>query len=558
MRDALIRALAILALATTSTHAENTTDNSILYRNAKVLTVDPAFSSAQALVVRGNRILAVGTESDMTAAAGPDAASVDLEGRTVIPGLIDNHVHVIRAAATWAEEVRLDGATTREDALARIRHKAAITPKGQWIYTQGGFTDAQFGDGRVFTRAELDEAAPHHPIYLQHMYSHAYINLAAAKIAGLTGPASQILAETGEMPTDDGGLPLGAVAGRAMDLVMRKLPSRTPEKSLAGAAAVMRDHAATGLTSIFDMGGFGIRDEDYAPFAKLAASGQLPIRVFHTRWFRNDNGSRGKEAFARELREMKPFSGSAHFRLIGAGELIYMPMMDAIGQPGSPLPIHLAEFEVILRSLAKAGWPMRIHAESDVTISQHLDLIEKIAADTPISHLRWTIEHGDTLSEASLKRMKSLGMMAALHSRPVVFGRRRLMALGDESRGMPPIDLVRKSGVPWGLGSDSVMANVYNPFVTLGWAVTGQALDGTLVTQPTLTREEALIAHTRSNAYLLFSENELGTLEKGKLADFVVLSEDYMTVPVDRIRHIKAVMTVVDGKIVHDARGSKP
>jgi predicted amidohydrolase YtcJ len=555
MRRALIGCLVVIATASAS--AETGKDKTVLYRNAKVLTVDAAFSTAQAMAVRGDRIVAVGLEVEVATLAGSNVEIVDLKGRTVIPGLIDNHVHAIRAAATWAEEVRLDGASTREEALDRIRRKAAVTPKGQWIYSQGGFTDAQFGDGRVFNRAELDEAAPHHPVYLQHMYSHAYINLAAAKAAGLMGPAGQILAETGEMPMGEDGLPLGAVAGRAMDFAMHKLPPKTAEKSLAGAEAVMRDHAAVGLTSIFDMGGFGIRDEDYTPFAKLATAGKLPIRVFHTRWFRNDNGSRGKEAFARELREMKPLSGPAHFRLIGAGELIYMPVFDSIGQPGSPLPIHLDEFEKILRTLAKAGWPMRIHAESDVTISQHLDLIEKIARDTPVAHLRWTIEHGDTISEASLKRMKNLGMMVALHSRPVVFGRRRLRALGEESLGMPPLDLVNNSGVPWGIGSDSVMANVYNPFVTLWWAVTGKALDGALVTRPPLSRKDALIAHTRSNAYLLFSENELGTLEKGKLADFVVLSDDYMSVPEDRIRHIQAVMTVVGGKIVHDSRPSQ-
>ncbi|MGO4706004.1 amidohydrolase family protein [Microvirga sp. 2MCAF38] len=234
-----------------------------------------------------------------------------------------------------------------------------------------------------------------------------------------------------------------------------------------------------------------------------------------------------------------------------------MPVFDSIGQPGSPLPLHLDEFEKILRSLARGGWPMRIHAESDVTISQHLDLIEKIAKDMPVAHLRWTIEHGDTISENSLKRMKHLGMMVALHSRPVVFGLRRFRALGEESLGMPPLDLVRASGVPWGIGSDSVMANVYNPFVTLWWAVTGRALDCALVTRPPLSRKDALIAHTRSNAYLLFSENELGSLEKDKLADFVVLSEDYMSVPEDSIRRIQAVMTVVGGKIVHDARTSR-
>jgi predicted amidohydrolase YtcJ len=555
MIHTLIGCLALLTAA--SAAAETGKVKTFLYRNANVLTFDAAFSTAQTLAARGDRILAVGPEAEVAALAGSDVEIVDLKGRTVISGPIDNHVHAIRAAATWAEGGRLDGASTREEALDRIRRKAAVAPKGQWIYSQGGFTDAQFGDGRVFNRAELDEAAPHHPVYLQHMYSHAYINLAAAKASGLMRPARYILSETGEIPAGEDGLPLGAVAGRAMDLAMRKLPSKTPEKSLAGAEAVMRDHAAAGLTSIFDMGGFGIRDEDYTPFAKLAATGKLPIRVFHTRWFRYDNGTRGKEAFERELREMKPLSGPGHFRLIGAGELIYMPVFDSIGQPGSPLPVHLDEFGKILRALAKAGWPMRIHAESDTTISQHLDLIEKIAADTPVAHLGWTIEHRDTISEASLKRMKNLGMMVALHSRPVVFGRRRLRAPGEEALSMPPIALVRASGVPWGLGSDSVMANVYNPFVTLWWAVSGKSLDGALVTRPPLSREDALIAHSRSNAYLLFSENELGTLEKSKLADFVVLSDDYMSVPEDRIRHFQAVMTVVGGKIVHDSRPSR-
>ncbi|HZH28284.1 MAG TPA: amidohydrolase [Azospirillaceae bacterium] len=557
MRGALLGALivvqsALIPLATKDARAETAT----LYRNAKVLTVDQGFRTAEAFAVRGDTILAVGTEAEVSEKAGSDAKVQDLGGRTVIPGLIDNHVHMLRAAATWADEVRLDGADTVEEALARIREKAAKTPKGQWIYTLGGFTEGQFENGpHWFSRSELDAAAPDHPVYLQHMFSHAYVNSAAARVAGLTGATAKALARTGEMPAGPDGLPLGPVAGRAMSQVRAWVPGPNADKARAGALAITHEFAAAGLTAVFDMGGFGIRDQDYPPFAALAEENRLPIRVFHTRWFRNDDGPRGREAFERETSGLKVFSGPPFFRLIGAGELLHMPMMDSTDQPGSGDPADLARFEQILRTLAKAGWPVRIHTESDVTISRHLDIIERmVASGIPVAPLRWTIEHADGISDRSLRRMKALGMMAALHSRPLVFGTRHHQAIGDRAYGLPPLRRVQDSGVPWGLGSDSLMANVFNPFHTLWWAVTGKALDGKQVTRPTLTREEALIAHTRSNAYLLFAEREIGSIEPGKFADFVVLSDDYMTIPVDGIRDLRAVMTVVAGKVVHDAR----
>jgi hypothetical protein len=197
---------------------------------------------------------------------------------------------------------------------------------------------------------------------------------------------------------------------------------------------------------------------------------------------------------------------------------------------------------------------MRIHAENDATIARHLDIIDRIAKDVPLKHLRWTFEHADGISRRSLERMKAHGMMAALHSRPVITGLGMQQAVGERGFELPPLRLVQESGVPWGLGTDAMMVNGYDPFLTLWWATTGKALSGALVTGQQLTREEALIAHTRANAYLLFAEKELGSLEPGKLADFVVLSENYMTVPEDRIRDIRPVVTVVGGRVVYDAR----
>ena len=196
--------------------------------------------------------------------------------------------------------------------------------------------------------------------------------------------------------------------------------------------------------------------------------------------------------------------------------------------------------------------PLHVHATIENTITAFLDQIEQVNREYPIKGLRWTLAHVDQINASHLERMKKLGMSAAVHTRPTIMGQIYNRAHGDRSYDMPPLKLVQDSGIVWGLGSDTFEVNQYRPFTTLWLAVTGKMVGGATVLRQTISREDALIAHTRQNAYLVFQENNLGSIQAGKLAYLVVLDRDYLTIPADRIKDIQPVLTMAGGRIVYE------
>jgi hypothetical protein len=193
-----------------------------------------------------------------------------------------------------------------------------------------------------------------------------------------------------------------------------------------------------------------------------------------------------------------------------------------------------------------------VHAELHNTIDAFLDQIESINREHPIKNLRWTFAHVNQINASQLERMKKLGMYAAVHPWAIINGGFMHEGFGDGAYDMPPLRTIQNSGIQWGLGTDGTAANQTSPFTTLYFAVTGKMVGGTTVIHQTLSREDALIAHTRKNAYLVFQENNLGSIQPGKLADLLVLDRDYLTIPPDQIKNIKPVMTMVGGRIVYD------
>jgi predicted amidohydrolase YtcJ len=187
-------------------------------------------------------------------------------------------------------------------------------------------------------------------------------------------------------------------------------------------------------------------------------------------------------------------------------------------------------------------------------IDAFLDQYEAIDKVRPIKGLRWSFSHLDQVTPEQLERMKKLGMSAQIHSRPLIQGVLMHRAHGDKAYDMPPFRRVQDSGIHWGLGSDATAVTTSNPFYTLALAVTGKMVGGYKVNRQTITREEALIAHTRSNAWFLFQEGNLGSLAPGKYADLLVLDRDYLKVPADQIKDIKPLMTMVGGKVVYEAK----
>ena len=220
---------------------------------------------------------------------------------------------------------------------------------------------------------------------------------------------------------------------------------------------------------------------------------------------------------------------------------------------GTQRPEDFEQWGRIAREIAKAGLPMHAHTTLEGTASGFLDQIEQINREFPVRNLRWTLIHDEQLTESHLARMRNLGISAGVQPRAIVMGGIYNRVHGDRSYQMPPLRTIQDSGVIRGLGTDAFEVNQYRPFTTLWFAVTGRMVGGMVVNRQPIGREDALIAHTRRNAFLILQESNLGSIQPGKLADLVALDRDYLTVPADEIKDIMPVMTMVGGRIVYEA-----
>ena len=518
----------------------------IILSNGKTITVDERFTIAEAIAVRGERIVAVGGNQEIVRLAGPATRRIDLQGRAVIPGLIDNHMHLLRAGVTWRREVRWDGVDSRKRALDALRARAEAASPGEWVFNLGGWTRDQFADDQApFTREELDRVAPHSPVLLQAAYYETFLNSRAVQALNLEGRTEPWIVR------DAAGRPTGAIEEAGVGAVASELPvfEPTADEVESSTAEMFRDLNRSGLTSI---GSAGCEPKLLETYRAWAEDGRLPVRVFCIDSYRAGTPQEANDALAR-IAEMKLFQGNHRVDSIAYGEGVYGPLHDPMFLLDSdPTPEHLAQWRRIVTEVARAGMPLHVHANLDDTIGAFLDQIERIHETYPIRNLRWTLAHFNQPKPSHLERMKNLGMYAAVHPWAVVNGGIQHRVYGDGANDMPPLRMIQDSGIVWGLGSDGSRANQILPFTTLGYAVTGKMVGGAEVLRQTIGREDALIAHTRKNAYFVFQESNLGAIQPGKLADLVVLDRDYLTVPADEIQDITAVLTMVGGRIVYD------
>lgn len=546
-RTWLFAAAALLAFSAAAT--AQTAD--LVLVNGKIVTVDDRFSIAQALAIRGQRIVAVGTNADVEKLKGPQTRTMDLAGRTVIPGLIDNHAHWVRAAEH--DELRFDGITSRTQALKLLADRVQATPAGQWIVVLGGWSEEQFTDDpRGFPRDELDRIAPNHPVVVQAIYNHSYLNSAAQ--AALKIDAATPDPPNGTFEKDAAGQPTGVVRGPGgVAFVAAGIPLFDQEAWLANTRKLVAYLNSLGVTAWLDAGGRGMGARHYEPYRQLDQRGELNIRVFWTA-IRQPATPAQVDAVIKEIPEQKPFQGSDYFDQVGWGETIYGPVTTQLLRTTSNTrPEDMEQYRRLAAALAAQGLYVNSHVEMEAAIDAFLDAHEAVNKIHPIKALRWTFSHVDQVTEAQLERMKKLGMGAQVHSRPLIQGALMHKVHGDKAWDMPPFRRIQDSGIHWGLGSDATAVTTSNPFYTLSFAVTGEMIGGRKVNRQTISREEALIAHTRSNAWFLFQEGNIGSLTAGRYADLLVLDRDYLTVPQDEIKAIKPLVTMVGGKIVYEA-----
>jgi predicted amidohydrolase YtcJ len=531
----------------------------LILANGKIVTVDERFTVAQSMAVKGSRIVAVGTNQEIARLAQPDTRRIDLRGRTVIPGLIDNHMHLLRAGTTWELELRLDGVYSRKKAIEMLRARAAAVGPGQWVFNIGGWATAQFADDpKPFTRDELDRIAPGNPVALQESYYQVFLNSQGLRAFGIEpnapDPADFV---KGSIMRDAAGRPTGVIRGdiAATRPVAARLPKVAPERLEASSLALVKDMNRAGLTSF---GVAGCNADVLDIFKRWKAQARLDVRVFCIGGAAAGSPDQVDRSL-QQIAQMKLFQGDEYIDDVVFGESVYTPLHDRMfavkSEPGSD---QLAQWRRMAMEIAKAGLPLHVHAELRDTIDAFLDQIEAVNKEYPIRNLRWALAHVNQINAAQVERMKKLGMYAAVHPWAVINGGIMHEGFGDGAYDMPPLATIQNSGITWGLGSDGTAANQYLPFTTLSFAVTGRMAGGTKVIRQPISREDALIAHTRKNAYFVFQESNLGAIQPGKLADLVVLDRDYLTIPADQIQDIRPVMTMVGGKIVYDADAPPP
>ena len=543
------------AISMLSAFAQGAITADLILSNGKIVTVDDRFTIAQAVAIKGNRIVAIGANQEMDRLAAPNARRINLRGRTVIPGLIDNHNHLLRAATTWPLELRFDGVGTRKKAIEMIRARGKQVGPGQWVFNIGGWATAQFTDDpKPFTREELDQIAPDNPVALQESYYQVFLNSRGLKAFGIepSAPDPSDFVK-GSIMRDAAGTPTGVIRGdiAATRPVAARLPKVPPDRLEASSLSLVKDMSRAGLTTF---GVAGCNADVLNIFKTWKSQGRLDVRVFCIGGAAAASPEQVDKSL-QQIAQMKLYQGDEFIDDVVFGESVYTPLHDRMFATRSdPPPDQLVQWRRMAMGIAQSGLPLHVHAELKNTIDAFLDQIEAVNTQYPVKNLRWALAHVNQINASQLERMRRLGMYAAVHPWAVINGGIMHESFGDVAYDMPPLTTIQNSGVTWGLGTDATAANQYLPFTTLSFAVTGKMAGGArIVIRQTISREDALIAHTRKNAYFVFQEGNLGSIQPGKLADLVVLDRDYLTIPADQIKDISPVMTMVDGRVVFDA-----
>jgi predicted amidohydrolase YtcJ len=510
----------VAALAGSTAIAQRSVDT--IVTNGKILTADANFRIVQALAIDKGRVVARGTSAEVKRYAGANTQVIDVAGATVVPGLIDNHFHLMRAVERWHLQARFEGVDSRRKALEILAAKAAGMAPGEWVMVQGGWTPRQFADGAGgFTLEELDRVAPKNPLFVQEGYSFVYANSLALKAVGLD-PA-------GGAKRNAAGLASFQPPAKLLDAI----PPTTPAQLEQNLTDYLRALNASGLTGVYSLGQSPL-------LAARAARGPLPVRIWETLPF-DARDPASATAAAALIERSRPNRFDGQFGIFGLGEVLYGPFFDLAPRKDHWPAEIMSEYGKLAAAAARGGWHVHQHVINNSAVSDLLDTLETVNKTQRLDRLRWTLGHVYDISPHNIARAKAMGMTLGVHGAAM------------QAAAHMPLRKIADSGIVYGLGTDATIVSHYSPFVTLGWVVSGLDVGGNRVLDETLTREEALIAHTRANAYLFFQENTLGSLDVGKQADLLVLDRDYMTVPAAEIKQIHPTMTMVGGRVVYRA-----
>jgi predicted amidohydrolase YtcJ len=516
--------------------------------SGRVVTGDSQSSIREALAVAGDRILAVGSTSQIRKLSGPTTRVIDLGGRTVIPGLIDSHMHAIRAALSFDTEVNWIGARSLQDALARIHDAARVKRPGSWLIVAGGWSADQFTERRRPTQAELQAAAPENPVYVQLGYGWALMTPLALKALKIESDAD--LPPPGKLERDASGHLTGAVTGGndAIIALFDRLPKPTFDEQVEGTRKFFRELNRLGVTGVVDPGGNNLGPEDYQALFQIWRDREMTVRVAYA--LCASNAGAELEEF-KGLTKLLPMGfGDDMLRFNGLGERVTV----AMNNNDNPRDDQKEAYYQIVRWAAQHGLSVTMHWPRNASVDHLLGIFERVNREVSISRLRWSIAHLNDASTETLQRMKALGIGWTVQDAMYFGGDQFLQREGREvARRVPPVGSARQIGVAVGAGTDAHRVASYNPFTALQWFLDGKTVTGVALRGPdeTPSRNEALRLYTSGSAWFSFDEQKRGSLEAGKLADLAVLSKDYLTVPVDQIGDIASLLTMVGGRVVY-------
>jgi len=527
-------------------------------------TLDRSNPTASSVAIKDGVFTAVGQDYDVMKLAGPSTKVIDLKGKRVLPGLIDNHLHIIRGGLNFNMELRWDGVWSLADAMAMLKKQVAITPPPQWVRVVGGFTEHQFAEKRLPTIDELNTVAPDTPVFLLHLYDRAILNGAALRAVGYTRDTPE--PPGGEIVRDAKGNPSGLLLAKPnaniLYATLAKGPKLPFEYQVNSTRHFMRELNRLGVTGAIDAGGgFQNYPEDYAVIQKLSDEGQLTVRLAYNLFTQKPKGE--TQDFLNWTKTSKYKQGTDYFRHNGAGEMLVFSAADfedfRVPRPDMPSEME-SELEDVIRILVQNKWPWRLHSTYDETISRALDVFEKVNQDTPLEGLHWFFDHAETISDQSIDRIAALGGGIAVQHRMAYQGEYFVERYGfGAAEATPPVKKIIDKGVKISAGTDATRVASYNPWVSLAWLVSGMTVGGLRLypQRNCLDRETALRMWTENVTWFSNEEGKKGRIQVGQLADLIVPDRDFFSCAESEIADTTSDLTVVGGRIVYGAGSFK-
>ncbi|NUY81493.1 amidohydrolase [Flavobacterium sp. MAH-1] len=554
------RSLLIVLLFCAFSSIAQTAD--LIVFNGKIATMHKPNEFVQAVAVKDGLILDIGKSSDILKKhSGNATQKIDAKGKTVIPGLNDSHIHVIREGLNYNAELRWDGVKTLKRAMEMLREQAARTPQGVWIKVVGGWNEYQFAEKRQPTIEEINAAVPDRPVFISYLYGKAFVNKKGLEVLGYDNNTKY---EGSLLEKDANGNLTGVMYAKetpkAIYTTLGLTTKLSPEEKLNSSIQFNRELNRFGLTSAIDAAGGGQNfPADYATSLELAKQNKLTLRISYYLFAQQ----KGKElqdyekwVYETKINKNDNLFVANGYSEEGAGENLVASAADFENflEPRIVLSDEMEQdLEPIIRLLVKNRWPFRLHATYGESIERMLTVFEKVNKEIPFDGLRWLFDHAETITPAQMERVKKLGGGIAVQFRMYFQGELYEKMYGAPTVQIPPINQMLKIGIPVGMGTDATRISTYNPWMAMHWLLTGKTLGGMQFwpVSESLDKFDALKLYTSGSAWFSGEENVKGKLIKGMYADFAVLDHDYFSIAPDDVRQIESVLTVVNGKVVY-------